>query len=85
MYLLGISLASLAMFICSIVTNLHEAKFGGDIIEVYGGFPFVTIMGIPFHSIICSLFSVIFSTVERILKVWEDSRTGKTLTSKMNR
>jgi len=78
MYLLGISLASLAMFIYSIATNLHEAKFGGGIIEVYGGFPFVTIMGIPFHSIIWSLFSAIFfSTVERILKVWEDSRTGK--------
>jgi hypothetical protein len=78
MYLLGISLASLAMFIVNIATNLHEANFGGGVIEIYGGFPFVTIMGIPFHSIVWSLFSAImFSTIERILKVWEDSWVGK--------
>lgn len=75
MYLLGISLASLAMFIVNIATNLHEANFGGGLIEIYSDFPFMTMMGIPFHSIIWSLFSaILFSTVERVLKVWEDSR-----------
>lgn len=77
MYLLGISLASLAMFIINLATNLHEANIGGGIIEIYGDFPFLTIMGIPFYSIIWSLFSAsLFSTVERVLKAWEDSRAG---------
>ena len=78
MYLLGISLASLAMFIFNIAINLHEAKFGGGVIEIFWDFPFITIMGIPFYSIIWSLFSaIVFSTVERVLKIWEDSWAGK--------
>ena len=78
MYLLGISLASLAMFIVNIATSLHEANVvGGGLIEVYWDFPFLTIMGIPIHSIIWSLFSAtLFSTIERLLKVWEDSRVS---------
>jgi hypothetical protein len=74
MYLLGISFASLVVFIVNIVPNLYQAHFVGGIMQVYGDFPFVTIMGIPFHSIIWSLFSaILFSTIERVLKVWEDS------------
>ncbi len=82
MYLLGISLASLVMFIVNIATHLHEAPpFGGGAIAIYDEFPFVTIIGIQFPSIIWSLFSaVLFSTIERVVKVWEDSMVPSKLT-----
>lgn len=79
MYLLGISLASLVMLIVNIAAYLHGAPpFGGGTIVIYNEFPFVTIMGIQIPSIIWSLFSaVLFSTIERLVKVWEDSLVHK--------
>lgn len=79
MYLLGISLASLATFIVNIAIHLHEAPpFGGGTVVIYDEFPFMTIMGIQFPSIIWSMFSaVLFLTIERVVKVWEDSLVHK--------
>jgi hypothetical protein len=67
------------VLIVNIAIHLHEAPpFGGGTIVIYDEFPFMTIMGIQFPSVIWSLFSaLLFSTVERIVKVWEDSLVHK--------
>jgi len=73
--LLGISIASFVMFAFNLIVFSRRSQFGGWVIVTYEGPPYIGIMGVPFPTIIWSLFlGSFFTALERILKVWEEHK-----------
>jgi len=71
----GISIASLVVFVSNLALFARRGESGSWVIVTYQGPPYIGIMGVPFTTIIWSLFlGSFFAALERILKLWEESQ-----------
>ena len=74
--LVGIGLASFATFLLTLVMYAKKGMEDSWVIVAYKGPPYIAIMGIPYTTIIWSLFLGSFFTIlERILTVLEEYRS----------
>ena len=74
--LVGIGLASFATFLLTLVIYAKKGMEDSWVIVTYKGPPYIAIMGIPYTTIIWSLFLGSFFTIlERILTVLEEYRS----------
>jgi len=76
--LVGIGLASFITFLYTLTVYTEVTQEGWGLFSFHEGPPYFSIIGVPYTTILWSLFlGSFFTTLERVLKVIEDYRLSK--------